>query len=229
MLQRINGGSVLIDEADNVTFFEHYSIVDIDKSDVIDQTPIVWIASISKLFTATAILRLEEWGNLNIEDWKTHLVLNLPDSFEQVTIFHLLTHTSGIPDSIPKSAFNSNNNKRLELTEPQLQDMSLESAPGEKHLYSNSGHHLFGEDIESVSETSYAECIEANFLQPLQLNQTGFVSSFPEDLVIGHMLQEPKLERTQKVWAGGWMLYHGIHLALLILQLAEISPCENVM
>jgi len=60
MLQRINGGSVLIDEADNVTFFEHYSIVDIDKSDVIDQTPIVWIASISKLFTATAILRLEE-------------------------------------------------------------------------------------------------------------------------------------------------------------------------
>ncbi|NQV69276.1 MAG: serine hydrolase [Pseudohongiella sp.] len=186
-------GSVLIAKEGEPIYSEFFGLSNIEEKEEVSESSIFRIASISKQFTAAAILLLEERGRLSIEDSVTDYVLNLPQNLKQVSIFHLLTHTSGISDGIPNEAFNSDGDKLLELSEDQLAEIELESNPGEIPRYNNAGYHLLGEVIESVSGLSYSEFVSKNILEPLQLQQTGFVSSIPDTLVNGYVLRDGAL------------------------------------
>lgn len=185
-------GSVLVSQADEILYSEQFGYSNIDQEMALNQNSIFRIASLTKQFTSAAILLLEQEGALSTEDLISAHIQDLPNDVGEVTLLHLLSHTSGISD-IPNSAFNSDGNRTLELTEIQRESITLESSPGERARYSNTGYHLLGEVIESISGMTYSDFVTTNILEPLQLERTGFFSTIPENLVSGYLPDSGKM------------------------------------
>jgi CubicO group peptidase (beta-lactamase class C family) len=137
------------------------------------------LGSITKQFTAAAILLLEERGKLRIDDpVKKHLE-DTPAAWDQVTIFHLLTHTSGIPSF---TGFPDYRTAKLVSTTAEkivasFRDKPLEFQPGEKWNYSNSGYLLLGHLIEKLSGQTYEQYIRENIFTPLVMRDSGYDSN----------------------------------------------------
>lgn len=136
------------------------------------------IGSVTKQFTAIAILQLQERGLLNVKSPLSTYLPNYPKG-DQITIHHLLTHTSGIPEYLsPESFPDFWEWIRLPTTLNQLVDrfknLSLKFEPGERFEYSNSGYVLLTQIIEAVSEQTYADYLQINIFGPLALNNTGY-------------------------------------------------------
>lgn len=135
------------------------------------------LGSITKQFTSAAIMLLQEEGKLNVNDAACKYVSECPAAWEPITIRHLLTHTSGIPnytafpDFMAKKATLPMGAAEL-LTE--YKGKPLDFAVGEKYAYSNSGYHLLGLIIEKASGKSYTDFLQENIFAPLGLKQTGY-------------------------------------------------------
>src|SRR5690242_13232765 len=137
------------------------------------------IGSITKQFTAASILLLEERGKLKIDDPVKKYMPDAPAAWDKVTIFHLLTHTSGIPSFTGFSDFPT---RQLQDMTPQqlvdwFRDKPLEFEPGTKWNYSNSGYVLLGYLIEKISGQSYAGFVQQNIFTPLGMKDSGYDSN----------------------------------------------------
>jgi CubicO group peptidase (beta-lactamase class C family) len=137
------------------------------------------IGSITKQFTAASILLLEERGKLKIEDPVKKYMPDAPAAWDKVTIFHLLTHTSGIPSF---TSFPDLPTRQLQAMTPQqlvdwFRDKPLEFEPGTKWNYSNSGYVLLGYLIEKISGQSYADFVQQNIFSPLGMKDSGYDSN----------------------------------------------------
>lgn len=146
------------------------------------------IASVSKLFTAIAILKLIESGKFAF-DTSITTVLNLKESSipKTVTVYHLLTMTSGIADWFDESedweetwrTFIRNNPVYLFRRNEDYLPLFVNSAPlelvGEKHRYNNASYILLGLLIEQVSGMSYFDYIRQHIFRPAQMTQSDFV------------------------------------------------------
>lgn len=137
------------------------------------------LGSITKQFTSAAIMLLQERGKLNVSDPACKYLTECPPAWEPITIRHLLTHTSGIPNY---TAFPGFMEKKaiLPVSTAELlaeyRNKPLDFAPGEKNSYSNSGYHLLGLIIEKASGTSYEEFLRQNIFTPLGMKQSGYDS-----------------------------------------------------
>lgn len=133
------------------------------------------LASVTKQFTAMAILMLQQQGKLNVHDPVCKYVLDCPKAWDGVSIHHLLTHTSGIPDFVD---FLSLEARRLPSpiasTIAVFKDKPLNCKPGEKFSYSNSGYILLGYIIEKVSGKTYELFLAENIFHPLKMMDTGY-------------------------------------------------------
>jgi CubicO group peptidase (beta-lactamase class C family) len=132
------------------------------------------IGSITKQFTAAAILRLQEAGKLRVEDPLSKFLPDYPRGGE-VTLRHLLTHTSGVHSFTDKPDFIST------VTVPTTTDAMIRSFrddpfdfdPGKRFTYSNSGYFLLGAVVEKVSGLTYGEYLRRTFFEPLGMKDTG--------------------------------------------------------
>jgi D-alanyl-D-alanine carboxypeptidase len=135
------------------------------------------IFSITKQFTGTCILLLEERGLLSVKDPVSKHVSELPDSWQPFTIHQLLTHTSGIPN-YPDMTPRAKEYDRLGGTPRQMLEVAatqpLEFKPGTQLHYSNTGYILLGMIIEKVSGQSYAEFLRKNIFEPLGMEHSGY-------------------------------------------------------
>ena len=133
------------------------------------------IGSITKQFTALAILRLVEQGKLKLDDPIRKHYPAAPATWEAVTIHHLLNHTSGIasytgqPGFLEKSALTA---KPADIIKP-IQALPLEFVPGTKFVYNNSGYLLLGLILESLTGQPYAEHLRQTIFEPLGMKDTG--------------------------------------------------------
>ena len=137
------------------------------------------LGSITKQFTAAAILLLEERGRLRTSDLvKTHLP-DAPTAWDQVTIFHLLTHTSGLPSFTGFPDYQSSKmvSTPVEKIVARFSDRPLEFQPAEKWNYSNSGYVLLGRLIEKISGQTYENFIQENVFTPLGMKESGYDSN----------------------------------------------------
>ncbi|CAM4302555.1 serine hydrolase domain-containing protein [Gillisia hiemivivida] len=136
------------------------------------------LGSITKQFTAMLILQLVEKGNLKLDVPITTYLPNYPKATgDKITLHHLLTHSSGIPNytSFPKFFEETSRNPYTPNDFISLfKDMELEFVPGEKFAYSNSGYFLLGVIIEKVTGKSYEENLQEKIFQPLNMKDTGF-------------------------------------------------------
>lgn len=142
-----------------------------DSSKSFNEDSIFDIGSISKLFTTTAIFKLQESNSLNIND-SISMYLDVPSDKENITISQLLSHTSGIyVDENPDKSVSKEDELNRILNSP------LQFEPGTNYKYSNSGFTLLAAIIESVSGMSYEDYITQNIINYDNLTSTGFPTS----------------------------------------------------
>ncbi len=139
------------------------------------------IGSITKQFTAMAILILQERGKLHVTDHICLYIPACPQDWQPITIAQLLTHSSGIPDytNFPGFVPTWTQPTTPEELISRFKNMPLEFAPGSRFSYSNSGFILLGYIIERVSGESYATFLQGNIFAPLKMNNTGYDVAFP--------------------------------------------------
>jgi CubicO group peptidase (beta-lactamase class C family) len=172
----VNGfsGAVLVEQDGKPLLRQGYGLANAEWR--IPNTPetVFRLGSITKSYTAMAIMILQEQGKLHVNDPVAKHVPDAPEAWKDVTIHHLLTHTSGIPSftGFPEYA----TRKREHLTPEQLvawfRDRPLDFPPGAGYIYSNSGYILLGFIIEKASGQTYEAFLEQAVLDPLGLEHT---------------------------------------------------------
>lgn len=132
------------------------------------------LGSITKQFTAMAIMQLQEMGKLNIQDSLSKYIPDYPHG-QNITIHNLLTHTSGIPNvtAFPEYKRKQIKPHTLEQLIERFKDRPLDFNPGEKHAYSNSNYILLTYIIEKTSGKKYAEFLKEHIFDPLNMKDSG--------------------------------------------------------
>ena len=156
------------------------------------------IGSISKSFTAMAIMILQQRGQLTVQDPLCNYIADCPATWKPITLHHLLTHTSGIhnyTDLYPelKNKLNICLEHKPEEVIAYFKDLPLDFAPGSRWSYSNSGYFLLGLVIEKVSGESYETFVQKNILQPLAMSESGYdrSSAILKNRASGYSIDRP--------------------------------------
>lgn len=172
-------GSALIARNGQILLDKGYGYADLEWQ--IPDTPETKfrLGSMTKQFTAAGILLLEERGKLSTDDIVKKYMPDAPAAWDKITIYNLLTHTSGIPNFTSFPDYRSS--EGTPTTPAQLvarfRDKPLDFQPGEKWSYSNSGYVLLGYLIEKISGQTYQNFIQENFFKPLGMNDSGYDSN----------------------------------------------------
>ncbi|MEA5598815.1 serine hydrolase domain-containing protein [Rivularia sp. UHCC 0363] len=184
---RLFSGSVLIARNSTVLVRQGYGEADREKHEVNKAQTKFRIGSLTKQFTAMAILILQAEGNLNVHDRICTYLSNCPTSWQAITIHQLLTHTSGIPDFTRFPGFLATQGSPSSPTQTiaRFKDKPLDFQPGEKFSYSNSGYILLGAIIERASGATYEAFLKDNIFVPLQMVDSGYDHN-NGDLAIGY-------------------------------------------
>lgn len=172
--QNLPGMSVVVARHGSLILARGHGYRNVGERLAADPDTIFSIASISKQFTAAAIMQLAERGLLRIDDRVTRYFPGHPYD-DGIEVRHLLSHTSGIPDYFPLEELD-----RLAFCEARPQEI-IEAvlgrdpafAPGAEYQYCNTGYVMLGAIIERVAGQSYAHYLQTNFFDPLEMTRTG--------------------------------------------------------
>jgi CubicO group peptidase (beta-lactamase class C family) len=162
-------GSVLVARSEEILLNKGYGSANLEWN--ISNSPATKfrLGSVTKQFTAAAILLLEERGKLKTDDPVKKFMSDAPTAWEKITIYHLLTHTSGIPNftSFPDYPSQKPFAATPEKLVARFRDKPLDFQPGEKRSYSNSGYILLGYVLEKASGESYEKFLRENIFASL--------------------------------------------------------------
>ena len=171
---RAFSGYVLVAQHDQILWRGAYGMADRGKQRVPTADTSFRIGSVTKQFTATAILRLDQDGKLKVTDKVSQHLPTYHGPAKDVTIHQLLTHTAGVPNYTADPANLAR--KAEKLTPAQLiatfEDEPLEFPPGSKFSYSNSGYVVLGAILERVSGLTYAAYLDKMIFKPAGLAHT---------------------------------------------------------
>ncbi|MEH0158739.1 serine hydrolase domain-containing protein [Limibacter armeniacum] len=180
-------GNVLIVQKDSVVFAKSYGDANVAFQVQNQEMTRFKIGSISKQFTAAAIMKLEEAGKLQITDTLSKYFPQYPNA-KQVTIHQLLTHTSGVVDifALPDFSQLSCSNTSLSELAGLLLSHQLEST--NQYQYSNGGYAVLAQLIEQVSGKDYGDYLKATIFDTLEMNATGHDQQgvIVENLAVGY-------------------------------------------
>jgi CubicO group peptidase (beta-lactamase class C family) len=137
------------------------------------------LGSITKQFTAAAILLLEERGKLKLDDRVKSYLPDSPMAWDRITIFNLLTHTAGIPNFTASPDYNTIklSARSADAAVASFRDRPLDFGPGEQMSYSNSGYLVLGAIIEKVSGQSYEKFVADQLFAPAGMTDSGYDSN----------------------------------------------------
>ena len=179
LLARLNqtnyaGMAVLVAQDGKILFEKGYGLADTEHHVPVNPQTTFRIGSITKQFTASAILKLQEEGKLSVNDKLSKYIPDFPRG-DEVALRQLLTHTSGIHSyteepNFPKRVTNATT---TEAIIEAMKKYPYDFDPGTKWSYSNSGYVLLGYIVEKVSGQSYGDFLRENFFQPLGMTNTG--------------------------------------------------------
>lgn len=172
-------GAVLVARDGAIVHNKAYGLANVEWDVPNTPTTKFRLGSITKQFTAASILLLEERGKLKIDaPVKTYLP-DSPVSWEKITVFNLLTHTSGIPNftALPEYGAAKLKATGVDATIATFRDRPLDFAPGERMSYSNSGYLVLGSIIEKVAGQSYEKFVVENLFTPLGMKDSGYDSN----------------------------------------------------
>jgi CubicO group peptidase (beta-lactamase class C family) len=203
------GVAVLVAQNGKVLFQSGYGQSDRENHVPVTPETRFRIGSITKQFTSAAILKLQEQGKLSVQDKLTKYIADFPRG-DEVTLHHLLTHTSGIHSYTSRPDFPDKVGQPTQWEEliQSIKRDPYDFDPGTKWLYNNSGYLLLGYIIEKVSGQPYEDFLRTQFFQPIGMENTGV---YRADLKLKnealgyqrqgyHFTRAPNWDMT---WAGG--------------------------
>jgi CubicO group peptidase (beta-lactamase class C family) len=182
-------GCILVTKSDGLLYQQCFGLA--NEEEALENTPATrfMIGSVSKQFTSTAILLLEEQGLLHTGDTLSRF-FDISDSASGITLEQLMTHTSGVPDIFNVPNFNNLSAEKINLKglTDRLLQMPLDFDPGTQYQYSNGGYALLAQIIEQVSGVTFGDYISKNICIPLQLKHTGhnMSSDSIKNLAVGY-------------------------------------------
>ena len=168
-------GTVLVAKDNQVILDKGYGMADVNNKIINKPKTVFEIASLTKEFTATAILMLQEKNLLNVQDTIDKYIPDYPEG-NKIKIYNLLTHTSGIPDYNQTAISAGKHKYTLKEIIKLFENKPRHFESGTKYEYSSSNYILLGYIIEKVSGMKYEEYISKNIFKPLLLNNTGFLA-----------------------------------------------------
>ncbi len=170
------------------------------------------IGSITKQFTAAAILQLQEAGKLRIDDKLSKYLPDAPHA-DEVTLRQLLSHTSGLPEYLDGPDVETAATKPATFAQlmARIQGKPLEFTPGSRMVYNNTGYILLGRVIEQLSRQSYRDYVRAHLIEPAGMTHTYTVADEPRlpDMAVGYERVNGRLERKLPIHdSWGWSAGH---------------------
>lgn len=180
-------GGVLVAKGDQVLFRQVYGYADRSLGKPLELNSRFRLASVSKQFTAAAVLRLQDEGVLSVHDRVCQWIQPCPPAWEDIRIYHLLSHTSGIPDLMARPGWGL---RRVtpatpeELTADSMK-YGLQFMPGTKVRYDNAGFNLAGAIVEKASGMPLHDYLRKAFFEPLGMADTGYDDG-ASDVVMGY-------------------------------------------
>ncbi len=168
------GATALVARKGQIIYKKAFGMANLEYNIPMQVDNVFRIGSITKQFTAVAILQLMEQGKLNLQDDITKFIPDYPTHGHKITIENLLTHTSGIQSYTGMKDFKNKSSLDLQPTEliDYFKKEPMEFAPGTQFKYNNSGYFLLGYIIEKVSGKTYPQYIEENFFKPLGMTNS---------------------------------------------------------
>jgi len=195
-LSRFNG-HVLIARNGKVVFSRGYGMANFEEDIPNTSQTKFRLASITKSFTAMAVMMLRDKGKLHLQDSVCKHLTDCPETWKPITLRHLLNHTSGIADYVSAPDFMRTISVRVTNDEliASFKHKPLLSAPGEQFAYSNSNYILLGRIIETLSGQPYGVFVKENIFAPLRMNNSGYDdNSTPiKHRAIGYIKQNNRL------------------------------------
>lgn len=203
------GVSVLVSKNGEIVYEKGFGSADIGNNVPVTPDTKFRIGSITKQFTASAILKLREEGKLSLDDKLSKYIPDFPRG-DEVTIRHLLTHTSGI-----HSYTNRTDNMALAALPVSIASLvdtikssPYDFSPGEQYMYNNSGFVLLGYIVEKISGKNLADFLDETFFKPLGMSSTGIykTSQVLENEAYGYGYNDGKIEKAAYMdmsWAAG--------------------------
>ena len=167
--------SIAVVKDGTVVLAKGYGLSDVEKSIKATEQTVYQLASVTKPFTATAILMLVEDGKLSLDGKITEILPGLPAAWAPVTVRHLLTHTSGIKSYT--DVFGEKKVAESQVFTPDqilalVKDAPLTFTPGEKFAYCNTGYYLLGMIVEKASGKPYGTFVADRIFKPLGMTST---------------------------------------------------------
>jgi CubicO group peptidase (beta-lactamase class C family) len=180
-------GGVLVARGDQVLYRQVHGYADRSLGKPLALNSRFRLASVSKQFTAAAILKLQDDGVLSAHDPLCRWIQPCPTAWEPIRLYHLMAHTSGVPDLMARPGWGL---RRVtpatvdELTADSAQ-YGLQFVPGTKVRYDNAGYNLLGAVVEKASGVPLHDYLRTAFFEPLGMADTGYDDG-ASDVVMGY-------------------------------------------
>ncbi len=179
----IPGAQICIGRKGNILFSKAYGMADLEHNAPLNTESRVEAGSVSKQFTAAAILLLEQEGKLSLDDNVRKYIPELPDYGTPITLRQMMQHTSGLKDwgaiggiaGWPRSSATYNNDDALYIASRQK---SLNHVPGAEYLYSNTNYNLFAVIVQRVSGQSLYDYSAKKIFEPAGMTHTEWRANF---------------------------------------------------
>lgn len=171
--RHVPGVAVAVIVKGRIVKIKGYGLASVEFNAPVTNETVFEIGSVSKQMTAAGIMLLVEDGKVNLDEKISAYLAITPDAWKDVTVRHLLTHTSGVKSYTSLDGFELWRHLKVPDFIKQLSPYPLEFTPGEKNIYSNSGFTLLGHIIEARSGKSYMEFMRERIFRPLGMTKTG--------------------------------------------------------
>ncbi len=168
----VPGAAVAVLKHGKIVKIKGYGLASLEFGVPVTTQTVFEIGSVSKQMTAAAIMLLVEDGKLSLDDHISKHLANTPEAWRDVTIRHLLTHTSGIKSYSSLDGFSLLKRQSVDDFIKKLSPYPLEFTPGERNIYSNSGFTLLAYIIESASGKKYIDFMTERIFRPLGMTKT---------------------------------------------------------
>lgn len=196
--QHIPGLSVAVVREGRVVFAKGYGLANVELNVPATAETVYHLASLTKQFTAAAIMLLVQDGKLGLDDKISRYLENTPANWQAITVRQLLTHTSGIKDYLNEMHATTQGGATPADVVTVLGELPLNFTPGSGQFYTNTGYLVLGMIIQKVSGKSYDEFMTERIFKPLGMTQTRCNS--PDDIIpnrtAGYVWSDGKLHNS---------------------------------
>ncbi len=204
------GAALLVIDHDTIVYSKGYGLANIEANEPITPDTSFYLASLSKQFTAMAIVLLAEQGKLRYDDPLRAWFPQFPHWADAITLRHLLHHTSGLPEYFPLFSAHSDGTPVRDFTRDitgitnqavlhrVIQQSGLDFPTGQRYAYCNTGYVLLASIVELVSAQSFASFLKASIFDPLGMAHTlVYTADRPTipKLAQGYIREQDRFER----------------------------------